>query len=207
MNMRAAPIIPAVRGSEALHRLLQYADVHRILDVGSGAGAHANLFREKGRNAVTNSLISPADFIGDYCTTDCGSDFDVIWASHVLEHQPNVNVFLRKCFADLRDGGVLAVTVPPAKAFIVGGHLTTWNAGLLLYNLIVAGFDCKDARVSPVYASGPGFPPYNISVLVRKRNAGLPELRFDSGDIERLAKFFPCPVAQGFDGSLPAIRW
>ena len=102
---------------------------------------------------------------------------------------------------------LLAITVPPWKPQIVGGHMTAWNAGLLLYNLVVAGFDCSEARVSSVYASGPGYPPYNISVMVRKKAAHLPALRMDAGDIERLATFFPMPVAQGFSGELPAINW
>lgn len=197
----------SVRGSQALSRLLDYCDVKRILDIGSGTGEHAAIMRGSGREVVTVSLEPPADYIEAYPGPRMFREFDAIWASHVLEHQPDVGVFLRRCFRDLRIDGLLAVTVPPAKPEIVGGHLTTWNAGLLLYNLIVAGFDCRDARVSGVYASGPGYPPYNISVIVRKRAAALPALRFDCGDIERLAKFFPCPVSQGFDGRLPDINW
>jgi len=198
----------SVRGSEALARLLEYDDVNRVLDVGSGSGEHAAIMRATGRKVVTVSYEPPADYVCDYVgNRQIASGFDAIWASHVLEHQPNVGAFLRQCYRDLRDDGLLLVTVPPAKPEIVGGHLATWNAGLLLYNMILAGFDCRDARVSGCYSSGPGYPPYNISVIVRKRQANLPALRFDSGDIERLAEFFPCPVHQGFDGRLPEIRW
>lgn len=192
----------AVRGSQALHRLLACDDVLTILDVGSGTGEHAELMRAAGREVTTVSYEPPADHVGDYLTLPPLGPFDAIWASHVLEHQPDVGAFLRRCFADLRDGGILAVTVPPAKDAIVGGHLTIWNAGLLLYNLVVAGFDCSEARVSPNYASGPGYPPYNISVVVRKKAAELPPLRFDAGDIDRLARFFPVAVREGFDGRL-----
>ncbi|MEO3386013.1 class I SAM-dependent methyltransferase [Mesorhizobium sp. CAU 1741] len=208
MNMMAAPPMASVRGSGALARLLEYRDVHRVLDVGSGAGEHAAIMRRRGLHVVTVSYEPPADHVCDYVgNREIGGGFDAIWASHVLEHQPNVNLFLRQCFRDLRPDGVLAVTVPPMKDNVVGGHLTVWNAGILLYNLIIAGFDCRDARVSPLYSSGPGYPPYNISVIVRKRSADLPPLRFDSGDIERLAAYFPCPVQQGFDGRMEAIDW
>lgn len=206
MNIAVSPRV-TYRGSEALYRLIRYRDVERVLDIGSGTGEQAEFMRSAGLDVTTISYEPPADIVGDFCKLHFEEAYDAIWASHVLEHQPNVGVFLRKCFHLLRDDGVLAVTVPPAKPDIVGGHLTVWNAGLLLYNLIMAGFDCREARVSPVYSSGPGYPPYNISVIVRKREAVLPALRMDSGDIERLAEFFPIPVKQGFDGDLEGIRW
>lgn len=206
MNVAVRPAY-SVRGSEALARLLEYPDVHSVLDVGSGAGEHAEIMRSAGKDVLTISYEPPADIVGDFRSVPIPAGFDAIWASHVLEHQPNVGAFLGRCLWLLRDDGVLAITVPPAKPDIVGGHLTLWNAGLLLYNLILAGFDCRDARVSPVYSSGPGYPPYNISVIVRKRQAVLPRLRMDSGDVDTLAEFFPLPVAHRFDGNLPGIRW
>ena len=203
----------SVRGSQTLCRLLQYADVKTALDIGSGTGEHAAIMRAAGKVVTTVSLEPPADYLCDYVGSRIiPSGFDAIWASHVLEHQPNVNLFLTQCFRDLREGGVLALTVPPHKPEIVGGHLVTWNAGILLYNLIIAGFDCRGARVSGCYSSGldangEAYAPYNVSVLVRKAAANLPALRFDSGDIARLAQFFPCPVTDGFDGRLEPIGW
>lgn len=216
MNMHVAhrlqAAVPSFRGSQALARLMAYDDVKTVLDVGSGAGDHARLMRGRGKSVTTISLVPPADIVGDFMTVDISQGFDAIWASHVLEHQPNVNLFLRRCFSLLRDDGVLAITVPPYKSNVVGGHLTTWNSGVLLYNLVIAGFDCREARVSGNYSSGTDscgekYPPYNISVIVRKRAATLPPIHFDSGDIGRLAEFFPCPVTDGFDGRLPPVRW
>jgi hypothetical protein len=83
----------------------------------------------------------------------------LVWCSHVLEHQPNAGLFLAKLIRDCRDGGILAITVPPAKTEIVGGHVSLWNAGLLLYRLALTGIDCRDARVK-TYG-------YNVSVIVR----------------------------------------
>lgn len=197
-----------MRASQAVTRLAEYPDVNCVLDIGSGAGEQAAALRDAGKAIVTNSLIPPADLVGDYFSYDFSEDpFDAIFAAHVLEHQPNVNLFLRKCFNDLRDGGVLAVTVPPPKHAVVGGHLTLWNSGILLYNLVVAGFDCSAARVSDCYPSAEGELPYNISVIVRKKKAALPPLAYDEGDIERLAKFFPFEARQGFDGRLEPIDW
>jgi SAM-dependent methyltransferase len=200
-------IAPSFRGSQAMQRLLTYTDVKEILDIGSGTGEQAEYMRHNNRRVTTVSMIPPANYLGDYLEINFNRYFDAIWASHVLEHQPNVNLFLQKCFMDLREDGLLAITVPPAKPEIVGGHLTTWNAGLLLYNLILAGFDCREARVSECYASAAQYPPYNISVIVRKKPVKLPQLVFDNGDLERLAPFFPCAITQGFDGRLPSIRW
>jgi SAM-dependent methyltransferase len=193
---------------QALARLLKYTDAERILDIGSGLGLQAQILRSAGRHVTTLSLLPPADIIGDYLDFNVGKPFDAIWASHVLEHQPDVGAFLRKCFADLREDGILAVTVPPLKDDLVGGHVALFNQGTLVYNLILAGFDCADARVSPVYANAPDQPPYNISVIVRKKHAELPaDLTYDAGDIERLAHFFPCPVAQNCDGTQVIANW
>ncbi len=186
--------------NEALDRFLGYSDVVRVLDVGSGIGAHAALMRAAGRAVTTISLVPPADYVGDYLTMSPlpPKPFDGIWASHVLEHQANVGLFLRSCFHDLRDDGVLAITVPPLKHSLVGGHLSLWNPGLLVYNLVVNGFDCREARVHQY--------GYNISVIVRKRAAILPDLTCDRGDLEALKAFFPFPVRQECDGRV-SVNW
>lgn len=130
-----------------------------------------------------------------------GEAFDGIWCAHVLEHQMNIGAFLENLRHDLRPGGVLAITVPPLKHEIVGGHVSLWNEGLLIYNLVLAGFDCRDAQVG-VYG-------YNISVIVDRVDAKLPPLKHDRGDIEALAELFPhsLHVYQGFPGNFGSIGW
>jgi trans-aconitate methyltransferase len=187
------------RGGEALVRLMLYPRIKLVLDIGSGDGEHARILRDSGLSVTTVSLQPPADHVGDFLQWDSRQRFDAIWACHVLEHQVNPGLFLVACRERLHPGGVLAVTVPPAKHEIVGGHVTLWNAGLLLYQLILAGFDCRRARV--------GTYGYNISVLVQRADAELPALRHDAGDIERLARWFPLRVRHGFDGELPDIDW
>jgi SAM-dependent methyltransferase len=180
--------------------LVVKSDVQNVLDIGSGTGEHAQIMRQAGKRVTTVSLAEGADHKCDYNSINFGQGkFDCIWASHVLEHQPNPRLFLQKCFYELADNGVMAVTVPPLKHNIVGGHVTLWNAGLLLYNLILAGFDCRKAKVKQY--------GYNISVVVRKKAAQLPDLEWDTGDIERLAEFFPMPVKQGFNGDIADINW
>lgn len=194
------------RAASALKRVLSdsYADCRLWLDVGAGDGAHAAVMRSNGREVTTLDYAQnergTIDIVGDFANiaSTLGA-FDGVWCSHTLEHQLNVNSFLRSVGDCLKEGGALAVTVPPVKPQIVGGHVTLWNAGLLLYNLVLAGFDCRDAAV---LSEG-----YDVSVVVRKRTAALPRLRFDRGDIETLAPFFPIAVYQGFDGRIEACRW
>ena len=163
----------------------------RLLDIGCGKGEHSRGFKRAGFQVVTVDLAHKPDITGDYLDVEL-EPFDCVWASHVLEHQRNPGLFLDRCFRDLKDNGLLAVTVPPRKDEIVGGHVTLWNPGLLLYSLILAGFDCSEADV---YVQD-----YDISVLVRKRGFKLPELSMNGGDIELLAAFFPFPVKEGFNG-------
>lgn len=184
---------------EALYKVLDMPDVNTILDVGSGRGIHAQIMRDAGKEVVTNSLEPPADIVGDFMDIPEDQQFDVIWGAHVLEHQPNPNLFLKKCFRLLPDNGVLAITVPPLKENIVGGHVSVWNGGLLLYHAILAGFDCKEAMLKKY--------DYNLSLIVRKKEAILPKLRMDIGDIETLSKFFPFRARQGFDGDIKKVNW
>ena len=170
-----------------------------ILDIGSGDGEQAARFRAAGFAVTTNSLRAPADVIGDYLQTEFPEPFDGIWASHVLEHQRNPGAFLDKCRSDLKDGGWLAVTVPPMKRQIVGGHVSVWNAGLLLDHLVLAGFACRHAAVR-TYG-------YNVSAIVRKGPASLPPLAMDSGDIEKLSHLFPFDACQGFSGDIESLNW
>ena len=78
-----------------------------------------------------------------------------------MEHQINVNSFLEKIRKDLKEDGFLCITVPPAKHKMVGGHVTIWNPLLLIYNVVLAGFDCKNVAVKKY--------DYNISLFLRKK--------------------------------------
>src|SRR5262245_8659531 len=193
--------------AEALDKLLAEYDLQTVLDVGCAPGRPPERFRSAGKTATGIDIVGLADgvIVADYLRHEFERPFDCLWLSHVLEHQLNVNFFLRKVFADLREGGVLAVTVPPLKHAIVGGHVTLWNAGLVLYNLVLAGFDCRQARVKQY--------GYNISVITPKIPAAVPyrELHYDDGDIDLLARFFPqhsrLPICQGFCGDIRQLRW
>lgn len=177
-------------------------NVISILDIGAGDQTHSNIFRKEGFSVITNDIKTNADLIGLYIELPkLDQKIDAIWCAHVLEHQRNVGFFLDRVFSDLRDSGILCITVPPLKHKIVGGHLTLWNAGLLLYNLILAGFDCSEAKIA-MYGN-------NISIIIKKKTAKIPGLYYDRGDIKLLHQFFPksLKAKEGFDGQISQLNW
>jgi len=127
--------------------------------------------------------------------------YDGLYCAHTLEHMRNPGLTLDRFYCELKPGGLLAIVVPPLKHEIVGGHLSLWNAGLLLYNLVRARFDCSKAAVRTY--------DYNAAVVVRKVRAEYVDnmLLEDNGDLERLAAYFPVRAVQGFDGRIEAVNW
>lgn len=198
-----------LRGEKILNKLLE-KEFNTVLDVGAGALQHAKVFLESGKTVdicdYGNSVYYQHrknvsgirnEYFGDFNTINFAEKYDAIWCSHILEHQPNVGIFLKKLHSLLKEGGYLAIVVPPRKPFLIGGHVTTWNAGFVLYNLVLAGFDCSQECYIRQY-------DYNIGVIVRKKSIKvLPkELSMDRGDIELLADYFPFPVKHGTNGDI-----
>ena len=185
-------------GDKALSLCLRLPGVRSVLDIGSGTGSHAEALRKRFERVVTidhSDHLGVPDIKADFNEYVFWDRFDLVWACHVLEHQRNPGAFLSKIASVCQPGGHIAITVPPAKHEIVGGHVTLWNAGLLLYNLVLAGIDCSQAQV---FRYG-----YNISVIVQYNGpADLSgrELVIDAGDLEMLQDLFPVPVSQGFNG-------
>ena len=193
--------------SEAMKKVLK-SKPGSVLDVGCGKGAHSWEFKKAGWQVhgvdITNEPNpSPFCFYNQslWQEMDSNLSFDCVWASHVLEHQLNVNSFLSWCKARVRPGGLIAITVPPLKQQIVGGHVSVWNMGLLLYNMVLAGIDCSEAQ-GLKYG-------YNISIIVPYTGATLPPLKYDAGDIETIAHLLPNghKWVQGFDGDIENINW
>jgi SAM-dependent methyltransferase len=205
-------------GLEAIKYLLEKCRFKTILDIGCGAGDQSAIFRDN------NKIVTELDFgdsvytrnrkskyiRGDYLNIKFDEQFDAIWVCHVLEHQLNVNIFLTKILHDLKEEGILAITVPPKKDRIVGGHVTLWNAGLILYNLVLAGFDCSEAKIKTY--------DYNISVILKKQTiVRTPKITYDCGDIEKLKIYLPQSltfkdshgklVMEGFNGDIKELNW
>ena len=191
----------------ALKRVIEMPG-KKLLDVGSGAGEHSLKFAESGKEVTAIDIIDSAPvrkvrFLkGSWTEFRFKKEFDIVWCSHVLEHQLNVNIFLLWLKRSLKPDGYLAITVPPMKHQIASGHYTVWNAGLLLYNLIVAGFNCRDAQVLSY--------GYNISVIIKNSEIELPELHHHSWDISKLKRFFPKNIffeGDTFFGDIQQTNW
>jgi SAM-dependent methyltransferase len=181
----------------AMQKLFNDFEFNSVLDIGSGEGLHAKLLTDNGKKVTKIDLGDSIYFkkedmhdtkftntiIADFNDFEFDCFYDVIWCSHVLEHQPNPNIFLKKIYKLLSESGVLAITVPPSRNTMSGGHLSNWNAGLLLYNLVLAGFDCADASILKY--------GYNISIIVRKKAAVFEALSYDSGDLRKIKNCLP----------------
>lgn len=191
-----------MRGKLALDYLIENYDFNTILDIGSGKGEQTKVFERASKEVtrIDRRITYPKkNYIrGDYLDIKF-NHFDAIWACHVLEHQYNPNLFLKKINRDLKENGVLAITVPPLNHPIVCGHVSLWNAGLLLYNLILAGFDCKNARIKQ-YGN-------NISVIIQKHKIEMPKGDSHKERIKKLFNYFPMGLKEGFNGNIKELNW
>ena len=81
---------------------------------------------------------------------------------------------------------------------------------MLLYRLVLAGFDCSDAHVKTY--------DYDVSVIVRKRSINvLDELVYDMGDLKNvIQKYLPKALDIdvwengldiSFDGNIEELNW
>lgn len=192
-----------MRGSEAISYLTENFNFTSVLDIGVGAGDQSQFFLSKGKTVTgidlgysyhyrtglaqkTVPVAHPKFRLveKDFNDFEPSERFDCVWACHVLEHQENPVDFLRRVNRFTEQFGVVAVTVPPAHSTILGGHLNIYNTGTLLYQMVMAGFDCSQMAVKTYEG--------NISVVGRKyaRNLTIP-LTMDTGDVGRLRAYFP----------------
>lgn len=191
-----------------LQRLLDDWDFETVVDVGAGLGQHADILLSHGKDVTEIDLGLTKNFsqqraaarkviVADINTTEPTEQFDCLWASHVLEHQPNVQNFLSGLRKWVKPGGIIAITVPPLKNEVVSGHLNLFTPGHLLYNLAASGLDCSQATTLAYH--------YNITVIVENRTFDVPDLTFDAGDVERLLPWLPQGFSDGVDGCSTAF--
>jgi SAM-dependent methyltransferase len=190
-------------------QLMKKDSLFTVLDIGCGVDQiHVNYMKKQGLKAYGIDLIDGVDIQENYNTFEFNKNaFDGIHAAHVLEHQLNPNLFLKKIYLDLKDNGWLCITVPPFKHQIVGGHVSLWNAGLVLYHLVHAGFNCSDAKIN-TYG-------YNISVIIQKKPiTEVIPYTYNSEDITLIKNYLPKVNFKRnnlgeftFDGNIQSLNW
>lgn len=204
----------------ALQKLLDDYEFSTVLDIGAGSLDHSKIFSQYGKQVTAIDLGNSVYYehsenkdiqnvrkiIGNFNEMSLDEEFDLVWASHILEHQVNVDHFLRKVISLTKEEGIIAITVPPLKHHIVGGHVSLWNAGLVLYRLVICGLDCKSASILSY--------GYNISVIIRKKTINIEDLQFDCGDIRRIKKYLPeglkfytNDIDDPFEGNISQLNW
>lgn len=160
----------------ALLKLVKDFQFNSVLDIGSNDGMVSHIFDFLGKktvalepgipNPISNDWpVRTPDIDIDFLDAKFNKKFEAIWCSHVLEHVRNTGQFLDKLYDDLVEGGVLAITVPfndfgESIYNLLMGHHSKYNHWLLLYQLVCAGFNCRNASVA-VYMG-------QISIVVKK---------------------------------------
>ena len=117
------------------------------LDIGSGEGVHTSILRHAGLEVFQVDKYSTiSEYKVDFIEHKFDRKFDVVFCSHVIEHQRNVGLFLDKIFDILSDDGVLIISAPKEDHNLIEGHLNSFIFPLFLQQMIHAGFDCKDGK-------------------------------------------------------------
>lgn len=199
-----------ILGKDCLWKLLKEYDFKTVLDLGAGEGVHSNIFLNNNKHVTAiladKTYFNVANYENvdliqqDYINVQFDKKFDCVWASHILEHQPNIRIFLRKIYSDLSENGILAISVPPCEIISGGGHINIFSAGSLIYHLVSNGFDLSDMRLK-IYgynlsiickkASNFKFNDENLTLNLREYYAQLPD--YVVAGIEKYKKAHPAP--------------
>jgi SAM-dependent methyltransferase len=167
------------------------ASIGSILDIGCGAGFHSKYFLDRGMKPVALDAYSGAfQFHGEIEFRNCAFQdlgeerFDAVFASHVLEHCPDVMSALLSWRERVADGGYLIVIVPRYTSLVCNDHYSTgWNIGQLAMLLVAAGFDCSQSH----------FAELGIHVCGFGRKAELPACNMN---LEASLPYLPAALAR-----------
>ena len=195
------PGLPQARSHYALRAALALHPAS-VLDVGSGGGDHARAFAAGGARVLcvdygTSIYARESKAAMEVVHVDFNrfvppQRFALVWASHVLEHQRNVGMFIENLIECCAEDGHVCITVPDPHRTLWGGHLTLWSPGLLAYNIALCGVDLSTSRL----IRGTN----EFSILFTPKRIQLPAtLAYDSGDLELLSPFLPARMSENSD--------
>lgn len=169
------------------------------------------IFRGKKHVPFLGGMREVFGFVGNLNKTVCSDFSEVVGGySDVFElneqmdlivlgqihRQRNVGLYLDAAFDHLKVGGELVVICPLFSNCIGSGNTNNlWNAGALLYNLIMSGFDCKRAKVATFVNQ--------IQIYLQKSDRPIPVNR----SLATLFDFFPVDTYQHFNGNILEVNW
>ncbi|MCY1668665.1 class I SAM-dependent methyltransferase [Rhizobium sp. SL86] len=155
----ASDLLPVTYGlpaAMALAKLLSAYEFETVLDFGPGTEERSLALFRVGRMVTT--LVAPDKEIerlpeditvrrGDLHTALLPTTFDCIIAAHMLHRQRDPQRFLRRLHDLLPECAILVLTVPALRYPMLHGELSIWSPGLVLYHLVLAGFNCSSVKV------------------------------------------------------------
>lgn len=120
---------------------LKLNSMHSFLDVGCGGGrALRSIHAEYGCRCIGIDTEIPAAALvryasppirlyrGDFLSHDFGDEvFDVVYASHLIEHLPDPNAFMRKASSILRPGGLCVIETPNEDCSVARLFGSNWG--------------------------------------------------------------------------------
>ena len=118
------------------------------IDIGSGEGKHAKILKAAGLQVFQLDKYSDtAEYKVDFIEYKFDRKFDIVFCSHVIEHQRNVGNFLDKIFDIMSDDGLLIICAPKHHAEnLIEGHLNCFFTSYFSQHLIHSGFDLKEGK-------------------------------------------------------------
>lgn len=142
---------------------------------------------------LKESFVTKLDFPDDM--------FDIVWASHILEHEINPGLAFQEIRRVLKNGGKCIICLPPYKTKIVWGHVNTgYTLWQMMYQLLLSRYNIQWWSFIKY--------GYNLCAIVEKDDSiKLPELRYDKGDIETLSWLFPFEAIQWFEWNIKSHNW
>lgn len=132
-----------------MKKMVKDYSFNSVIDIGCGNGAASEFFTENGKKVTACDYGRSVHFedtmaenvlSGDFNQMKFDQQYDAVWYSHVLEHQLDVQAFWLNINSILSEGGNGNCSAKN-ETEISGDHVSLWNPGLLVYRLVLAGFD------------------------------------------------------------------
>lgn len=179
---------------DCINYLTKNYSFNNLIDVGCGYAPYKELFGNITYTGIDILVNDGDNFICDNFNHHDfeGQKYECVFTSHCIEHQSNLETFLRNIKSIIEDNGVLCILWPPPKDNVVGGHVNMFNPGMLLYNLTRIGIDCSKTRC--IYSG------YTYGIVGNISLVDEIDLIYDTGDIELLSHLFPFNAKHAFHG-------